>query len=152
MYHTGKNEQITYTRMRAPFVNKDGFFFEISREGLFAPVGKLFGMQDIKIGDPDFDKMFIIKSNSEDKIRLLLDDRRIKSFISNHPEIRFRIFDDQGVFRQHFPRGVYELHLDKKGVVKDIDLLKEMFDLFTLTLERLVRIDSAYEDDPNITL
>ena len=32
--------------MRAPFVNKDGFQFEIYREGLFSAMGKALGMQD----------------------------------------------------------------------------------------------------------
>ena len=32
----------TYTRMRAPFINKDGLYFEISREGFFSTIGKLY--------------------------------------------------------------------------------------------------------------
>ena len=54
---------VTYTRMRAPFLNKDSLYFKIYRQGFFSSIGKLFGMQDIEVGDPFFDKEFIIKSN-----------------------------------------------------------------------------------------
>ncbi|HEU4754425.1 MAG TPA: DUF3137 domain-containing protein, partial [Armatimonadota bacterium] len=36
----------TYTRLRAPFVNQDGFRFTLYRAGLFTELGKMFGMQD----------------------------------------------------------------------------------------------------------
>ncbi len=32
--------QETYTRLRAPYVNKDGFRFSIHREGLFSGIGR----------------------------------------------------------------------------------------------------------------
>src|SRR5947199_210805 len=51
----------TYTRMRAPYVNPDGFRFTIYRKGFFSDLGKLLGMQDIEVGDPEFDEAFILK-------------------------------------------------------------------------------------------
>ena len=74
-YSSGSGKgRVTYTRMRAPFVNKDGLYFKIYREGYFTSIGKFFGMQDIQIGDPYFDENFVIKGNNEEKIRLLLRD------------------------------------------------------------------------------
>ncbi len=64
----------TYTRMRAPFVNKDGLKFKIYRENVFSSIGKFFGGQDIEIGDLFFDKTFIIKGNDAERIRQLFDD------------------------------------------------------------------------------
>ena len=46
----------TYTRMRAPYVNPEGFRFTIYRKGLFSELGKLLGMQDIEVGDFEFDE------------------------------------------------------------------------------------------------
>lgn len=88
----------TYTRMRAPFINKDGFHFELYREGFFSSLGKLFGMQDIQIGDPFFDKDFIIKSSDPEKIRTLLSDTRMKGLIQRQPQLRYKIKDDEGWF------------------------------------------------------
>ena len=51
---TGKTS-VTYTRMRAPYVNPEGFRFTIYRRGLFSDVGKWLGMQDVEVGDAQFD-------------------------------------------------------------------------------------------------
>ena len=141
-----------YTRMRAPFVNKDGLRFTIYRKGIFSSVGKLFGMQDLEIGDPFFDDPFIIKGNDEEKIAQLLSGTTLKELISAQPDIYFKIADDDGFFRGSFPDGVDQLYFECSGVVTDADVLKSLFELFALTLTRLVQIDSAYEDDPNVDL
>ena len=142
----------TYTRMRAPFVNKDGLYFKISREGFFSSIGKFFGMQDIEIGDPFFDKQFIVKGNDPEKIKLLLADDRIKELCQTQPRIHLSIKDDEGWFGTDFPEGVDELFFQCVGVIKETTLLKALFGLFCLVLQRLVQIDSAYEDDPQVTL
>ncbi len=142
----------TYTRMRAPFINKDGLYFKISREGFFSSIGKFFGTQDIEIGDPFFDKQFIIKGNNPEKIKLLLGDDRIKELCQTQPRIHLSIKDDEGWFGTDFPEGVDELYFECVGVIKETVLLKALFGLFCLILQRLVQIDSAYEDDPQVTL
>jgi hypothetical protein len=147
-----QNSHQTYTRLRAPFVNRDGLRFNIYRAGFFSAIGKVFGMQDITIGDPLFDDQFIIKGNDEEKIRLLFNSAEIKRMIQQQPRIRLQVKDDEGWFGTSFPQGVDELYFLCGGVVKDAYLLRGLFDLFAVTLERLVQIDSAYEDDPNVRL
>ncbi len=146
------NSSSTYTRMRAPFVNTDGLYFNIYREGFFSAIGKMFNMQDIEIGDSYFDEAFIIKGNDENKIRRLLADETLKSLIQAQQEIGFKVKNDEGIFGSHFPDGVDQLYFSCHGTLKDLDRLKNLFDLFTRTLERLVQIDSAYEDDPGVRL
>ncbi len=146
------NSSTTYTRMRAPFVNKDGLYFKIYREGLFSSVGKFFGMQDFEIGDSFFDEQFVIKGNHLDQIRLLLADEPLKELIRRQTRILLEIRDDEGWFGADFPEGVDELYFSCVGVIKDTEMLHSLFDLFSYTLTRLVQIDSAYEDDPNVRL
>ena len=148
---TGQSSH-TCTRMRAPFVNKDGLYFRISRKGFFGSIGKFFGMQDIEIGDSFFDEQFIIKGNDQEKIKLLFADDRIKELCQRQPRIHLRIKDDEGRFGPDFPEGVDELYFECVGVIKETALLKSLFALFCVILERLVQIDSAYEDDPQVTL
>ena len=62
------------TRLRAPYINPEGFRFTIYRKGFFSDLGKLLGMQDIEVGEPDFDEAFIIKGNDEDRVRVLFSD------------------------------------------------------------------------------
>jgi len=140
----------TYTRMRAPFANKDGLYFKIYREGFFTSVGKFFGMQDIEIGDDFFDKNFVIKGNNELQIARLLIDDDLKALIELQPKIHFSIRDDEGFFKKNYVGGVDELYFECLGTIKDVERLKDLFDLFALTLERLVHIDSAYPHDPTL--
>lgn len=152
-YIPNANDDCTpYTRMRAPFVNKDGLYFRIFRKGFFSTIGKAFGMQDIEIGDPYFDDGFIIQGNNLDKIKLLLNDFNLKQMIQQMPDICFKVKGDEGWFGFRFPEGVDELYFQCFGVLRDTALLKNLFDIFSLTLQRLVQIDSAYENDPNVKL
>ena len=142
----------TYTRMRAPYVNADGFRFTIYRRSIFSGLGKAMGMQDIEIGDPSFDEAFIVKANDQAKVRRLLGNGRIRQLLTAQPDVLFEVKDDEGWFATHFPEGVDELCFLSLGVLKDLDLLEAMYALFAETLEELCRIGSAYEDDPQVKL
>ena len=146
------NSNRTYTRVRAPFINKDELYFKIYREGFFSDMGKFLGMQDIKTGDPFFDEQFIIKSNNRKKLKLFLADPKMKELIQGQPKIHLEIRDDEGWFGADFPEGVDELYFECVGVIEETERLKSLFDLFSVSLMRLVQIDSAYEDDPEVDL
>lgn len=148
---SGENNA-TYTRMRAPYVNKDGFRFTIYRRGLFSELGKLLGMQDVEIGEPEFDDAFIIKGNDEDKLRKLFANTRIRQLLERQPRIHLSVRDDEGWFKAKFPEGVDELYFREIGIIKDIDRLKGLYELFAEVLNHLCKIGSAYEDEPGVVL
>jgi hypothetical protein len=143
---------VTYTRMRAPYVNPEGFRFTIYRKGFFSEVGKLLGMQDIVVGDPEFDEAFIIKGNDEARLQTLFADARLRELIQVQPTIRLDVKDGEGWFGPKFPENVDELHFQVIGVIKDVGRLKGLFDLFAAVLEQLCRIGSAYKQEPGVTL
>ncbi len=150
--HT-QHSHITYTRMRAPFVSRDGFRFSIYRKGLFSGLGKALGMQDVEVGHSlHFDQDFIIKGNDEAKVRALFANPEIRRLIGEQPEIRLELKDDEGFFRTHFPEGVDELHFQVVGIIKEVDRLKKLFDLFAEVLEELYRMGSAGEENPGVAL
>jgi hypothetical protein len=148
---TGKTSTV-YTRMRAPFVDSDGFRFTVYREGVFSSIGKWFGMQDIEIGDEAFDQDFVVKSNEETKLRQLLGSSRIRELIGQQPDIYFEVKDDEGFFNSRFPEGVEELYFQVVGVIKDVERLKLLYELFAETLDQLCRIGSANNDTPAVSL
>lgn len=148
---TGKSS-ITYTRMRAPFVNLDNFYFKIYRSGFFSGLGKMLGMEDISIGCEEFDEDFIIKSNSEEKVKQLFLNDSIKELIQNQPKISLEIKDDEGFFKNHFPEGVDELYFQVTGVIKDIDRLKELYELFSEVLQELCSMGLASAEEPGVVL
>jgi hypothetical protein len=139
-----------FTRMRAPFVNPDGFRFNIYRKSVFSGLGKLFGMQDIAIGDPPFDDDFIIQATDEAGIRSLLASTSIRDLLSKQMDVRFSVQDDEGWFGTKFPDGVDELLYAVPGVIKDIERLRLLYDLFAETLDELCRIGRAADTPPGI--
>jgi len=147
-----QHSHVTYTRMRAPYVNPEGFRFTIYRKGFFSDLGKLLGMQDIEVDDPDFDAAFIIKGTDEFKVRDLFADPKIRQMIQAQPEFRLDVKDSEGWFGPRFPDDVDELHFQVVGVIKDLERLKALFDLFAAVLEALCRVGSAYKREPGITL
>ncbi|MEN9360067.1 MAG: hypothetical protein RL095_1602 [Verrucomicrobiota bacterium] len=142
----------TYTRIRAPFINKDGLYFRIYRSGLFTPLGKMIGLQDIEIGQPAFDEAYVIKGNNEAKLRQFFAHRPLQICLGSLAEVDLEIRDDEGWLGASFPDGVDMLYCSRRGLVTDAQELRDLFDLFSASLERLVAMDSAYEDDPGIRL
>jgi hypothetical protein len=143
---------VTYTRMRAPYVNPDGFRFTIYRKGFFSNLGELLGIQDIDVGDPEFDEVFIIKGNDESKVRELFASPEIRRMIEAQPKIRLDVKDSEGWFGPRFPENVDELRFQVVGVIKDKVRLKGLFDLFAAVLDQLCRIESAYKEEPGVDL
>jgi len=142
----------TYTRMRAPFVNTDGFTFRIYRKTFFSGLGKWLGMQDVVIGDPLFDEEFIIKGNDEGKLRELFIDPEVQCLIRDQPRIDFQVKDDEGLFGSRFPDGVDMLYFSCVGVVTDMSVLHGLFELFATVMSRLLAMDSAGQDAPRVEL
>ena len=150
---TGKS-YVTYTRMRAPYVNPDGFHFNIYRQGFFSNLGKKLGMQDVTVGYSQFDDDFIIKGNDEWKLRRLFANEKIRDLLSALPDIHFYVRDDEEKIwgGRNLPSGVDELYFQVMGVIKDVDRLKRLYDLFSETLDELCRMGSADENNPGVKL
>jgi len=55
-----------------------------------------------------------------------------------------------GWFGANFPEEVDELYFECGDIIRETRRLKSLFDLFSVSLMRLVQIDSAYEDDPKV--
>jgi len=147
--HTGKTTMV-FTRMRAPYVNADGLRFKISRKSIFTPIGKLLGMQDIEVGFPEFDEAFVIKGNNESQLRRLFANERLRQLLGAQKNVHFEVCDDEGWFGAHFPESADELRFHTPGIIKDIDQLRNLYEVFAETLHTLCHIGSAYEDDPGV--
>jgi hypothetical protein len=146
---TGKSS-VTYTRLRAPYVNPDNFRFTVYRRSIFTGIALFFGAQDIEIGDDWFDKEFVIKSNDPAKAIAFFGNPRVRELIHRQPAIYFDVKDDEGWFGKQFPEGVDELSFKVVGVIKDIERLKALYELFGESLNQLCHIGSAYENDPKL--
>jgi len=141
---------VIFTRLRAPFVNPDKFQFTIYRRGFFSDIGKHLGMQDVVVGHEDFDRDFIIKGSDVEKLRALFANARLRELIAAQPDIHLTVKDDEGWWGTDFPEDTDELYFCIGGILKDLDRLKLLFELFAVTLDQLCAIGSAYETPPKI--
>ena len=152
--HSTSNEHDTqtFTRMRAPFVNQSRFRFEIYRAGLFSLMASWLGAQDIVIGDRFFDDDYVIRGNHEEQVRNLLASEELRRLIRVQPNIHFKVIDYEGFFFKKYPANVDALYFETYGVITEFRLVKNLFEMFTLTLDRLVKIGSAADRDPGVNL
>ncbi len=76
---TGKNSR-TYTALEVTPAQRSDLRFHIYEASLWSTVAKMFGMQDVEIGDESFDKRFIIKTNNPQMLATFLNPALRESF------------------------------------------------------------------------
>ena len=143
---------VTYTRLRAPYVNPDGFRFRIYKQGFWSEVATSLGGQDVQIGNPDFDQAWVLKGTDEIKVQQLFASAKLQELLTQLKEVHLEVKDDEGWFATEFPEGVDELSLVEAGELTDLKRLKLLYELFAETLNRLTQTGSAYETDPGVIL
>ncbi|MGA8480479.1 MAG: hypothetical protein WB696_21155 [Chthoniobacterales bacterium] len=148
---TYKDTGTISTRLRAPFVNKDGFVFSIFRENSFEDRHS-DDTQDLEVGHVDFDERFVIKSNNVEEVKKLFSDDKIRELLKRQPQVYFSAAKDSGWYSKDFPDGIGELLFKVRSEIKDLARLKELYGLFGETLDQLCRIGAATHDDPGLVI
>ena len=143
---------VSYTRIRAPFVSRDGFSFSIRRGGVMSAIGKLFGGRQMESGDAEFDELFTMKSNDEQTMKRLLSSPLIKELFCKQRSIDMKIVDDPGYFKKYYPENVNELTFSVSNVIKDVERLKSLFQLFCALLTDFTEIGIAVDANPGVTI
>lgn len=141
-----------FTRFRAPFKSNSDFRFCIQPHDVFNNIAiKLFGAQDIRINDEEFDKRFVIEGNNEWKVRQLLESQTLRTLLLNQNiGLQFALKDDEGWFGTKFPEGVDELYFSALGTVRDVEVLRMIFALFVETLTQLKHMGIASTETPGV--
>jgi hypothetical protein len=148
---TGKSN-ITYTRMRLPFVNTKKFLFKIYKRGVFSNIGKALGMQDVEIGYDWFDNEYILKGNDEVLLRRFFQNHTIRNLIEKQPKIVLEIKDDEGKFGPKFSEDESELYFVVVGVIKDKERLKNLFELFVKVIDEFEMMGIAVNRTPEVKM
>ncbi len=138
---TGKTST-AYTRLRAPFQDRDDFRFKIYRKGIFSDIGKIFGTQNVEVGVPSLDENFIIQGNNEQKVIDLFTHPGIRKIIEDQERITLEVKENDGWMGTKFPEGVKQLYFQDHGVIKDEKRLVSLFYLFSEVLKKLQEMGS----------
>jgi hypothetical protein len=129
----------------------EGLRLSVSRANPFTGIGKLFGMQDIEVGDTDFDRAFVVKGNDPERVRELLGGESgtpLRQSLENLPGISFGVSDDGR--EADVPRsGTGEAVSTGSDVIYAVmgaagsEELVALFNLVAETLRGLYRIGAA---------
>ena len=138
---------ITYTRMRAVFINKEEFAFKTYKEGFFAKIGKALGMPDIEIGDVQVDNKLIIKGDNEYLIKDLLSKEDIKNNLISIKKINLNVEKKSFEDNSHMYRESV-LNQTITGVVKDVELLKSWYQLLASVLDGMIELNITEDTAP----
>ena len=130
-----------YTRVIAPFISNYNFTFELYKTGYISNFLKIFGAQDIKIGDTEFDKAYTIKSSNELKVKSLLSDKFIRRQIQKIPKLNLQISNQKGIWEEELPENHYELGFFTEDEIKDINTFLQINELMQLVLTHLKDIN-----------
>jgi hypothetical protein len=123
---SGRNST-TYTRIILFVNNQSNLYLTLYEESVFSKIGKLFGAQDIQVGDEEIDRRFMIKGQPEDSVTRLL----------TPISLRQKLLEARSVNLEVDGR---ELHFEKKGEESDVNYLQFLFDLLSDLAEAVERI------------
>ncbi len=141
------------TRLRAGYINRDGFRFAIVRRNWMQAVSKFFGAQDLIVGDEAFDAEFLVKASDHEEVRRLFASEDLRgSILSCETLQRVEVRDHEGWFGPEFPEGIDELYVEAEGRITDIETLRKLYGVAAMLLTHLCQIGSAYETDPGLRL
>ncbi|MDQ6815635.1 MAG: hypothetical protein M3040_18040 [Bacteroidota bacterium] len=105
------------------------FRFNIEKQGLKHEIAKLFGMQDVIIGHPEFDKKFLNQSNDVEKVKKVLSDADVSAELLKFPVVDFKIRERKiGMTKE------IVLDLSLEGGITEPEQLKNIFQPFKTVL------------------
>lgn len=145
--NTGKSS-VTYTRMRVPYKRENDIQFKLSRKNIFSGIGRMFGMPLIETYDYDFDDEFVLKGNDENVIKEVFQNQNIKDMIKFQKRLILKV----GPYKEKKSITDSELYFQMTGVLKDIDKLKNLFNLFSAMLDELVKNGVSSEEKPSYVI
>jgi hypothetical protein len=116
------------TALTAP-LPPTSFRFAIHPQDFLYEIGKLFGVQDVAIGYPEFDKNVIVKTNDEVKVRQLFADPDTREIFQSLSGYSLSITEDEN------DKVLLELNI-QRGII-DADELLPLYTAFYNILNSL---------------
>jgi hypothetical protein len=121
---SGNDSSTTYTRLYAPTQDMHGFQFTLLRKSIVSKIDHALGAKEIVTGDAEFDHAFVVRGNDDAKARNLFSHPRICQLYLTERALT-------GTLNKNF------LSLDITGEIKDVERLKNFFEMFKETLVQL---------------
>jgi hypothetical protein len=135
------------TVIAVPYIPQHEFKLAIHNSSPIEEVAKIFGLQDIVIGESTFDKEFIVQGSNEQLLKELFADAPLRAAFLGQKSVNVSIVDHQHkLFGITPPRGVNVLTFAEKGAINSFERLTSVLELMTRTIERLAHLEVASRD------
>lgn len=145
----GKNK-IAGTSASLHYAPREHFSFAIRTEKSVDQIGKAFGLQDIQLGDADFDHKFLIQGTDAGKVVNLFSDMRLRDLILQNALTELRLLAETGdmPFEHRVPKGRHAILYNHDHIVDKFDQLESIYNILTSVVHKLGAIPSLADDTP----
>jgi hypothetical protein len=124
----------TNVKLEVFFKNHDVFIFKILPENSKDKIKKVLGrLNEVEVGHPDFDNMFLIKGTDEKKIKKLFRKPLVRKFMLSQRRLSLELTSNSIIFSTYLSIG-------------SIDHLKMIYDWLAEVLNEICLMDSGYEN------
>jgi hypothetical protein len=145
-YYIGQVGHRTYdtelTRVRLEFKSPDELRFSLTKQGFLEQLGKLFGLQDIQVGDEVFDKRFLIKGNDEFKIQTIFSNLELQELLLAQSDVQLQLIDTKGIFDEPIQDGNVLLYYLSETLVEDTDQMNDLLRMYQLLINQFTKTSS----------
>lgn len=122
---------IQFTSLKATVSKGDAFRFALHNEGVMDRVGKIFGMEDITIGYPEFDKQLIVKTNDVARVKKVFSNASVRKVFQLLTDFTLQINHDEE------KDNAYTLELMIDRAITNPKELRKVYDAFVGVLDGL---------------
>jgi hypothetical protein len=149
---TSDEDMDEHTRIRTVYRPLDDFHFKVTEDKTPDFIKNLFNMQDVRVGGDDvFNRRFRIQSNSETKVKALLENKDLRRLIGRMRSAQMEIKAGGKLF-SNIPKANSVLEFSSKKAIRNPETLRVMFAIFSVTLQQMVKIGSAENVIPTFSL
>ncbi|MBW9155410.1 hypothetical protein LGL55_08195 [Clostridium tagluense] len=143
-YNSHSRNEPVYTRVYCVFSNKHGFRFKVFGEYFNNYFLNFFDMQDIKVNYDDLSDKFVVRSNSDVAIKRFLQNKTIRELINTQSDILLEIVSEE--VGQSPAKTESTISVKIPGIIKNNEVLKELFELVGESLLEIENINNEFEN------
>ena len=119
------------TNINAPLPAHPNFSFVIFPEDFLNRLGKIFGMQDVVLGYPEFDNRIIVKTNNPEKLTSVFSEKEVRLVFQSLSGFSLKL-DSNDETEEHF------LELSIQRAIREFNELKQVLTAYTSVLSQVV--------------
>lgn len=140
-YSSGSKNEPIFTMVYAKFTNKHNLKFFIFDNYFHCYFSSFFKMLDLKVPFKDFNDKFVSRANSETALNVFLDNENLRNLFLLHSDISFEVTNTSEYFNEY--ENTVSIKLP--GIIKNNEILKNMFELIGESLLQIDKINTSFE-------